>query len=286
MVEQLSKQDFFEEGNVPIAVFKQLATFDRQPHSHDFYEIMIITGGTAVHEFDGRQHSISMGDLFVIAPNQVHGYNVAENCTAQVVNLLFDLPTLNFDPRDLADLPGFRTLFSGDGQNINEPHLCLNAKDLAFVSNIVDEIEGELEEEAPGFMYFCCNKLRELILFLARRYSHVGDPTGKNFHRIGHIISYMENHLSEHIQFEDLVEKSGMSASSLRRIFSREFDCSPMAYLQRLRVRKAMLLLADRSKSISDVSFELGFNDSGYFGSVFKKEIGETPKSFRESLTK
>jgi len=286
MTEKLKKKDFFEEDNVPIAVFKQLAISDRLPHLHDFFEIMVISGGTAVHDLGDQKRTIAMGDLFVIAPGQTHAYKVAKNCTAQVVNLLFDLPALNFDPRDLTDLTGYHALFTGTENNTYEPHLCLNAKDLAFVCSIIDAIEAELEEEAVGFRYFCCNKLRELILFLARRYSHVCGPSGKNFQKIGQLISYMEEHLGERLQFESLVEVSTMSPSSLRRIFSREFGCSPMAYLQKLRVKKAMLLLSDMSMSVTDVSYEVGFNDSGYFAGVFKKETGETPKSFRESLRK
>jgi two-component system response regulator YesN len=54
-----------------------------------------------------------------------------------------------------------------------------------------------------------------------------------------------------------------------------------MVYLQQLRVKKAMLMLADPSKSVCDIAFEVGFNDSGYFTRVFKKEIGETPREFR-----
>jgi AraC family L-rhamnose operon transcriptional activator RhaR/AraC family L-rhamnose operon regulatory protein RhaS len=70
----------------------------------------------------------------------------------------------------------------------------------------------------------------------------------------------------------------------LRRAFQETFACSPMAYLQQLRVKRAMLLLADPLKSISDVAFEVGFNDSGYFSRVFKVETDETPKEFRKRI--
>jgi len=91
----------------------------------------------------------------------------------------------------------------------------------------------------------------------------------------------MESNLDEELDFESLVGASGMSASSLRRVFKEAFGCSPMSYLQKLRLKKAMLLLADPSKSISEVAYEVGFNGSGYFSRVFKEETGESPGDFR-----
>jgi AraC-like DNA-binding protein len=284
MTEHLMGKEFFEEGHLPIAVFRQFADFNREPHSHDFYEVMIVTGGVAVHHFGEQHQTISMGDLFVIPPGHVHSYNVEENSAVQVVNLLFDLEALEINPRDLKELPGFHALFSVGAGTYDEPHLKLGAKELAFVSSVVDQIEMELEEEAPGHQFFCGMKLRELMVFLSRRYSHVTAPAGKNFLKLSQLVSYMEKHLGEELQFENLAAEASMSPSSLRRVFGDAFGCSPMTYLQKLRVKKAMLLLNDQSRSISAVAFEVGFNDSGYFTSVFKKETGETPKRFRENL--
>jgi AraC-like DNA-binding protein len=283
MIEHLKGDEFFDEGKLPIAVFRQFADFNRQPHSHDFYEVMFVTGGMAMHEMGGQQHTIAMGDLFVIPPGHVHSYNVEAGSAVQVVNLMFDLEALEINPRDLKELPGFHALFTV-GSAYEEPRLKLSAKELAYVSSIVDEIEQELEEEAPGHQFFCGMKLRELMVFLSRRYSHVTAPTGKNFLKLGQVVSYMEKHLGEELHFENVAEVSRMSPSSLRRAFGDAFGCSPMIYLQKLRIKKAMLLLNDKSRSIGDVAFEVGFNDSGYFSSVFKRETGESPKSFRANL--
>ena len=57
-----------------------------------------------------------------------------------------------------------------------------------------------------------------------------------------------------------------------------------MSYLRRLRVNKAMLLIADSSKPICDIAQEVGFWDSGYFARIFKKETGSTPSKFRQRL--
>ncbi len=283
--EKLSAQDFFEKGHLPLCVFRMpFVDWSRELHSHNFYEVMIVVGGMAVHHLGEQHKTISMGDVFVIPPGHAHGYDVPENSGVQVLNVLFDLKRLHLNPRDLDSIPGFRALFSAASENHNEPHLKLPAKDLAFVHSVVEEIEAEQEEMAPGYEFFCETKFRELIVFLSRRYSHISTPAGKSFLKLGELIGYMETHLGEEVRFEDLTGAAHMSPTSLRRAFHETFGCSPMAYLQKVRIKKAMLLLADPARSVSDVAFEVGFNDSGYFARVFKQETGESPKMFREKL--
>lgn len=285
MTEKLVAKKFFESGHIPLCVFRMpYVDFSRQMHSHNFHELMIVIGGMAVHHMGARHQTISMGDLFLISPGQIHGYDVPENSGIQVLNVLFDLKRLDINTRDMDSIPGFHALFSVASSNHEEPHLKLPAKDLAFVNSIVEEIEAEQEEMAPGYEFFCETKFRELIVFLARRYSHVSTPAGKNFLKLGELVSYMEKNLGEDLRFEKLAEAARMSPTSLRRVFGDGFGCSPMAYLQKLRVKKSMLLLTDLSRSISEVAFEVGFNDSGYFSRVFRQETGETPKAFREHL--
>jgi AraC-like DNA-binding protein/uncharacterized RmlC-like cupin family protein len=285
MTEKLVARQFFDPGGIPLCVFrKPYVDYSRRPHSHDFHEMMIVVSGVAIHHMQDSHVTVSMGDVFLIPPGYTHGYDVPENCGVQVVNVLFDVKRLKMNMRDLEQVPGFHALFSIRLGGHLEPHLKLPAKDLAYVSSLVDEIESEQEEMAPGYEFCCETKFRELILFMVRRYSHVAMNPGKNVLKLGELISYMEKHLNEDIRFEMLAEVAHMSAASVRRAFLETFNCSPMAYLQQLRVKRAMLLLADPLKSISDVAFEVGFNDSGYFTRVFRQETGETPKAFRERL--
>lgn len=258
--------------------------WSRKIHSHDFHEMMIVVGGVAVHHMGDRHETISMGDLFVIPPGYQHGYDVPENSGVQVLNVLFDWNRMTVNTRDLELIPGFHALFSVKLDSHFEPHLKLPPKDLAAVNAMVETIEAEQEELAPGYEFFCETKFRELVVFLARRYSHVATPSGKNVLKLGELISYMEKHLGDDLRFEELAKAVHMSPTSLRRTFQETFNCSPMAYLQQLRVKRAMLLLADPLKTISDVAFQVGFNDSGYFSRVFRQETGETPKTFREKL--
>lgn len=285
MTEKLEAKKFFEPGHIPLCVFRMpYADWSRKIHSHDFHEMMIVIGGVAIHHMGDSHAAISMGDVFVIPPGHMHGYDVLENSGVQVLNVLFDLKGLKMNLRDLAQIPGFHALFSVKLSNHHEPHLKLPPKDLAFINSIIEIIESEQEEMAPGCEFHCETKLRELMVFLARRYSHVATPEGKNVLKLGELISYMERHLGEDLRCEKLAAVMRMSPTSLRRTFQETFACSPMVYLQQLRVKKAMLLLADPLKSITEVAYDVGFNDSGYFSRVFKQETNETPREFRTHI--
>ena len=285
MIEKLVAKTFFDAEHLPLCVFRMpYVDWSRNIHSHDFHELMIVVGGVAIHHFDDRHETVSMGDVFVIPPGQPHGYDVPDKSGVQILNVLFDMERLSMNKRDLEEIPGFHALFSVMPSNHFEPHLKLHAKELAFVNSLVEEIEVEQEGLTPGCEFYCETKLRELILFLSRRYSHIATQAGKKVLKLGRLISYMDKHLNEELRFETLADVANMSPTSLRRTFSEAFGCSPMAYLQQLRVKKSMILLADPQKSISDVAFAVGFNDSGYFSRVFKQETGEVPKEFRARL--
>lgn len=45
-------------------------------------------------------------------------------------------------------------------------------------------------------------------------------------------------------------------------------------------------MLTYSDKNISEIGFELGYNEKSYFSNVFKKRTGQTPSAFREEMRK
>jgi len=43
-------------------------------------------------------------------------------------------------------------------------------------------------------------------------------------------------------------------------------------------------LLASTNKSVSEIGFELGYNEKSYFSNVSKKKSGQTPSEFRDEI--
>jgi two-component system response regulator YesN len=52
-------------------------------------------------------------------------------------------------------------------------------------------------------------------------------------------------------------------------------------YLSRYRVQQAKALLATGDLTVTEVAMKVGFTDSGYFGRVFRREIGVSPSAFQ-----
>ena len=66
-----------------------------------------------------------------------------------------------------------------------------------------------------------------------------------------------------------------------RRITYSESAWSPVVSLGRLRLEAARGLLSETSRPVTEIAFEVGFNSSQYFSTVFLQYTGLTPSGFR-----
>ena len=90
---------------------------------------------------------------------------------------------------------------------------------------------------------------------------------------------YLEN-LSNH----DLAAEAGVHPIHLAAVFRQFFHQTIGEYLQNLRVRHAIDLLANRELSLADIANTSGFADQSHFTRVFKRRTGMTPGTFRNTI--
>ena len=79
---------------------------------------------------------------------------------------------------------------------------------------------------------------------------------------------------------EQICHAGFMSASGLGRAFRAHMGLSPMQYVSRLRMNRALELLSEREKSIREIALACGFEDEKYFSRAFKKKYGYPPSYF------
>jgi AraC-like DNA-binding protein len=73
------------------------------------------------------------------------------------------------------------------------------------------------------------------------------------------------------------------SPAHFSRVFREVFGETPHRYLQRRRVERAMFLLRETDRTITDICFDVGFTSLGTFSRTFSAIVGETPSDYRTS---
>jgi AraC-like DNA-binding protein/ActR/RegA family two-component response regulator len=98
-------------------------------------------------------------------------------------------------------------------------------------------------------------------------------------------MAYIHEHYAEPITREDVARHVSVSEDYLTRCFRQELGVTPMAYLNRYRVKQARALLAAGEKNVTQVALAVGFSDSNYFSRVFRQEVGMSPSAYRRSCS-
>lgn len=105
--------------------------------------------------------------------------------------------------------------------------------------------------------------------------------------RIHKVQDYIEHHLGQSLSVEELSNAAGFSKYHFSRIFQGMLH-EPLAhYVNRIRMEKALFLLAHREdKNITDIAYELGYTDSAVFSRAFKNYYGISPREYRKKYSK
>lgn len=96
-------------------------------------------------------------------------------------------------------------------------------------------------------------------------------------------VDYIEQHYQESLERDTLARKFSISSSYFSVLFKKHVGCSPVQYITKVRIEKAMELLKDSNMPVSVVALEVGFNDPLYFIRVFSRQVGITPKQYRKA---
>lgn len=92
---------------------------------------------------------------------------------------------------------------------------------------------------------------------------------------------WFERHAHEQISLGQMAKEMGLSGRSLERVFHAEVGMTPRAYLRRLRIERAKLMIRERSDTLADIALSVGYRDLRSFCRAFKQETQTTPRTFR-----
>jgi AraC-like DNA-binding protein len=94
-------------------------------------------------------------------------------------------------------------------------------------------------------------------------------------------MSYIHEHYAEPLTREQIARYINISPDYLTDCFHKELGLTPMAYLNRYRIRQARDLLVNSDLKITQIAFAVGFSESAHFTRTFQREVGVTPRAYR-----
>lgn len=155
-----------------------------------------------------------------------------------------------------------------------------------IASRVLSEMGIESDVQLYSFKSTDYRQLRaETSHLLERlRMSHEENHAAMEADIIQHIKQYIIDHAHKDISLEAIGREVGLSPIYISKIFKEQLGINYIHFLTECRIEKAKKLMRDPSKSLKEITFEVGYHDPNYFSKVFKKICHSSPKEYRKKL--
>ncbi|MBO7214189.1 MAG: helix-turn-helix domain-containing protein [Clostridia bacterium] len=233
------------------------------PHVADSLEFYILIDGNSSFSVENNLYKLSIGDIIVAKPNQVH--NCILNSTSVHKHLCFW-----FNPSSSFIFDKFLNIKS----NLISPP----TDEKERLLDIYTELRIASENGDEFKQYSLIISMIEII----RRYADVDSPEQTAPPVLKEILDDLNSSFKEINSLSYFTTKYSMSPSTLNRLFKEHLNTSPKLYLETKRLAYARILLK-RGKSVLEACMEAGFPDYSNFIRTFKKRFKVTPNQYKNN---
>lgn len=250
-------------------------------HSHaDFYELVFVIGGSAMHIVDDECFPIKKGDVFVIGTERSHGFSDAVGF--KICNIMFGFDEFFGQSSDICSSQSFRSLFFGkDGL---QSKLTLPPDEFIRICDVLKMLQNEYETDSDGRETLLRSYFMMLSVILSRLFASKESGKNRSAENITAAAEFIERNFTEKLTLDSIAEVTHYSARHFVRIFTETYHQTPQEYIVSLRLRRACNLLEEGELSVEETAQQSGFGDGNYFSRVFKKQMGITPSEYRRRV--
>jgi len=148
-----------------------------------------------------------------------------------------------------------------------------------LISTYIDVQNSQLLD-----VYQASHKAYEFLTYCYRHFeTRVDSEVIKMPPDVERAILFIKENFTEPLSIDDISESTGLSKYHLSRKFKSVTSYSLLNYLNKYRIEQAIYLLQHTSKTIKEISADVGFIDPNYFCKVFRKTTGISPNSTRKT---
>jgi AraC family transcriptional regulator, transcriptional activator of pobA len=265
-----------------LARYLSVYSFIKNNHTHDFYSILLFTKGKGIIRINNDSYAVQPQTICLIAPDQIHSFVGLEDMEGIILLFCQDFYAEEFS---LIRLLNVFSYTSNIDQNVCNPCIDLHDREYSHFISTINSVQYEYEScTAANHSAVIIRSLLNIILLkLSALYEAKSAKLNKNdsilIHSLAHLVdSYFiqEQHLGFYTSSFNITERQ------LNDICNKHFNCGLKKILKNRLMQEARKLLLSSELSVAEIAYKLNFEDNSYFNKVFKKEIGLTPRRFRE----
>ena len=243
------------------------AGYASKTHYHNRVEIYYMKDGECNYFIGSRSYKVQKGDIILIPDGVIHRTNYSsKRYTRWLVNC-----SSEYLPESVR-------------KNLNSlPNFYRDEKITAEAERIFGLIGKEYASQSEYRKDALICLTGELTLLLARLgKQEESTSTGSPF--IEKTVQYIQENYGQDITLSEMANLAMVSPEHLSRTFKKETGFGFSEYLTLVRLQRAEYVLKNEpGKSVNEVAFACGFNDSNYFSYKFKKVYGKAPSTVKSN---
>lgn len=246
-------------------------------HRHDFFLILALKKGKGSHEIDFTPYAVKDNSVFLLRPGQVHQLTLKAGSEGYLIQFKPDF--YYPDDKESAQLlrtPGSNSLCQFDADKFKKLHSVLTYIFQEYTSRqekYQDVIKANLD------IFFI-----ELFRNRQNKKSTSSPTTSYAQQRLDDFFELLETNIFKHKQVSQYADMLNLTTYQLNAITRSTLDktCSELIN-ERIILESKRFLLATSSQ-VTQIAYNLGYEDVSYFIRFFKKHTGYSPETFRHNF--
>lgn len=252
-------------------------------HQHPEIQLTFIEESSGNLIYGDYLGAFAPGDIFVIGPNVPHVfrndnsfYQETSTPKARALTLFFDENTFG---KQFLELP--ETAKLSQFVSLAERGMKLKSTDAQKLIPLVRRVYETNGLDRMILLLQILNFLSQCDYdFLTNQLNvkSISDDQGK---RLDDIFRFTLQEYHRTIKLEEVASLANLSPSAFCRYFKQHTRKTYIVFLNEFRVSQACKLLANRDKSVTEVCYEVGFNNLSNFNRKFKSLTGLNPRRYQ-----
>jgi AraC-like DNA-binding protein len=257
-----------------------------RPHAHSFFELFFIEAGEGWYTVGNCQIWAKSGDLFLIAPGEVHDPSGLDRATKWVVGFSADALNPTYAGADILLMLPDRLLNSFiQTESAETKHFYIPTEMRSRWLILLGQLKSELCDKEFGFTEATRALLILLLIETARLTASELPESKKSSPQarpiVKQVLRFIDANYSNSIGLQEVAKEVNLSPAYLTDMIRRETGKTVLSWIVERRMTEARRLLLETDRAINQIAEAVGYFDAGYFIRLFRRLNGTTPQAWR-----